>query len=111
VKRSPHETKSLSYAKDRRNVYGENDKSSRKNIPRHKRRVNKANRHAVQQQLAQAGGILDLDRAERAEDQLRGTRPKTWRKQPDISLGEFLARRRRFQSEKAAWISHNWRSF
>jgi hypothetical protein len=33
VRRSPQEKKALSYAKDRRNDYGENDKSSRKNIP------------------------------------------------------------------------------
>jgi hypothetical protein len=29
VRRSPQDKKALSYAKDRRNVYGENDKSSR----------------------------------------------------------------------------------
>ena len=34
---SPQEKKRLSYAKDRRNDYGENDKSSRKNIRRNKR--------------------------------------------------------------------------
>ena len=34
VRRSPQEKKALSYARDCRNVYGENDKSSRKNIPR-----------------------------------------------------------------------------
>ena len=33
-RKSPQEKKALSYAKDRRNTYGENDKSSRKNIPR-----------------------------------------------------------------------------
>lgn len=32
-RRSPQEKKRLSYAKDRRNDYGENDKSSRKNVP------------------------------------------------------------------------------
>jgi len=47
---TPQEKKVLSYAKDCRNVYGENDKSSRKAIPRRKqqqrqneRRVLKAN--------------------------------------------------------------------
>ncbi|MFD9407178.1 hypothetical protein ACFWBN_09205 [Streptomyces sp. NPDC059989] len=35
--RSPQEKKRLSYLKDRRNVYGENQKSSRRNIPRSRR--------------------------------------------------------------------------
>lgn len=39
-RRSPQEKKALSYARDRRNVYGENDKSSRKNIRRNKRSPN-----------------------------------------------------------------------
>ncbi|WP_194828528.1 hypothetical protein [Nocardia sp. XZ_19_231] len=43
-RRSPQEKKSLSYAKDRRNGYGENDKSSRKNIPRNKRIRNRVDR-------------------------------------------------------------------
>jgi hypothetical protein len=93
-RRSPQEKNALSYAKDRRDVYGENDKSSRKNIPLHKRLVNKANRHTAQQQLREAGGLVDLDRAEHAEVRLAGGRPKVWRKQPDMPLGEYLERRR-----------------
>ena len=49
-RKTPQEKKILSYAKDCRNNYGENDKSSRKAIPRRKqqqrqneRRVLKAN--------------------------------------------------------------------
>ncbi len=34
ARRTPQEKKALSYVKDRRNDYGENDKSSRKNIRR-----------------------------------------------------------------------------
>lgn len=34
--RGPQEKKALSYARDRRNGYGENDKSSRKAIPARK---------------------------------------------------------------------------
>ena len=94
MRRSPREEKSLSYAKDRRSIYGENDKSSRKNIPLRKRLVNKANRHASQQLLSEATGPVDLDRAELAEVQATGRRPKVWRKQPDIPLGEYLDRSR-----------------
>lgn len=43
---TPQQKKALSYERDRRNVYDENDKSSRKNIPLRKRLVSKANRHA-----------------------------------------------------------------
>lgn len=34
--KTPQDKKALSYAKDRRNTYGENDKSSRKAIPARK---------------------------------------------------------------------------
>lgn len=94
-RRSPQEKKALSYAKDRRNMYGGNDKSSRKNIPLRKRLVNKVNRHAAQQQLAGATGQVDSERAELVEDRLRGTRPRSWRKYPDMPLGRVLAFKRR----------------
>jgi hypothetical protein len=90
MRRSPQEKKALSYARDRRNMYGENDKSSRKNIPLRKRLVNRANRHAAQQQLRQAAGVPAAERAERAEDRVRGSRQKTWRKRPDLPLRQAL---------------------
>ncbi|MFE2009824.1 hypothetical protein [Streptomyces sp. NPDC059491] len=43
-RRTPQEKKRLSYLKDHRNNYGENDKSSRKSIRRNKRFPNSANR-------------------------------------------------------------------
>jgi hypothetical protein len=76
MRRSPQEKKALSYAKDRRNAYGENDKSSRRNIPLRKRLVNRANRHAAQQQLREASGAAEAERAESVEERLRDTRPK-----------------------------------
>jgi hypothetical protein len=56
ARRSPPEKKALSYAEDRRNDYGENDKSSRKNIRRNKRTPNRADRHRDHQVLSQAVG-------------------------------------------------------
>ena len=91
---TPQQKKAYSYAQDGRNIYGENDKSSRKNIPLRKRLVNKANRHADQQLLAGATGAPDPDVAEAAEQRAQGRRRKTWRKVPDRRLGEYLARRR-----------------
>lgn len=81
-------------------MYGENNKSSRKNIPLRKRLVNKANRHAVQQQLRQAVGVPAVERAERAEDRVRGARQKAWRKRPDLSLRQAL-------DLKRAWSERN----
>ncbi|MFN8149161.1 MAG: hypothetical protein U0R76_17065 [Candidatus Nanopelagicales bacterium] len=92
-RRTPQEKKSLSYAKDRRNGYGENDKSSRKNVPLRKRLVNRANRHAAQQDLSDALGSTDAVRAEAVEQRMKGKRPKSWRKRPDIPLAEHMARR------------------
>jgi hypothetical protein len=102
VRRSPQEKKALSYARDRRNVYGENDKSSRKNIPRRKRLVNKANRHAALQALAAAAGPADPELAELAEIRLLGARTKVWRKHLDLPLGSYLQLRRERAEQRAA---------
>jgi hypothetical protein len=83
----------LSYAKNCRNTYGENDKSSRKNIPLRKRLVNKANRHAARQRLHEASGIPVAERAERVGEQVRTARAKVWRKQPDLPLRQVLHRK------------------
>jgi hypothetical protein len=56
---SPQEKKRMSLDKDRRNVYGENDKASRKNIPRAKARVNRVNRRLDTMALAGAIGEPD----------------------------------------------------
>jgi hypothetical protein len=95
VRQSPQEKKQLSYKHDRRNTYGENDKSSRKAIPFRKRAVNKANRHADHQILLEATGIPDLEADDRTDDRVHGGRRKRWRKWPDQRLGEILANRRR----------------
>lgn len=100
-RRSPQEKKALSYARDRRNVYGENDKSSRKNIRRNKRSPNRADRHHIRQMLAAAAGTLDPVVEERAADRLGVKKSmwftKRWRKYPDAPLAQvvtFTLRRR-----------------
>ncbi|MHC2522796.1 hypothetical protein [Bradyrhizobium diazoefficiens] len=52
--KTPREKKQLSYANDRRNTYGENQKSSRKNIPRSKQLSHQDERRAVRQTLIAA---------------------------------------------------------
>jgi hypothetical protein len=94
MRRSPQEKKALSYARDRRNAFGENDKSSRKAIPLRKRLVNRANRHAARQQLSEVGDRVTAERADRIEERVQGTKPKTWRKWPDEPLGQVLERKR-----------------
>ncbi|MFE3194283.1 hypothetical protein ACFXHA_35120 [Nocardia sp. NPDC059240] len=94
--RTPQEKKALSYAKDRRNDYGENDKSSRKNIPRTKRILNRSDRHRDRGQLAAATGRVDPTAAEYAETALLGQHSKwdtaRWRKRPDVPLGVIVRR-------------------
>ncbi|MEV0381937.1 hypothetical protein [Nonomuraea sp. NPDC050643] len=105
-RRSPQEKKWLSYAKDRRNDYGENDKSSRKNIPRSKRAPHRANRRRAHQVLEAAVGAVDRVAEEAAEERLLVRRPKSWRKWRDAPLGESvqyrLERRMRLGIEGAA---------
>lgn len=93
MRRSPQEKKRLSYAKDRRNVYGENDKSSRKNIPRGRQLAHRADRHHADQALRAALGRPDEARADRAERVVRDRRPAWFRKDPDAPLGEVVAYR------------------
>lgn len=91
--KDPQTKKRLSLTRDRRNSYGENDKSSRKAIPRNKARVNRVNRHAASMALTQATGMLDLDAADTVESTVKGRRPARWRKEADRPLGEDIAKR------------------
>ena len=93
VRRSPQEKKELSYAKDRRNTYGENDKSSRKNIPRAKSRANRANRRADAELLGPHGHI-DPEQAEAMDVAVVSRRAKVWKKVPDIPLADWIKRQR-----------------
>ncbi|MGI5182656.1 hypothetical protein ACQEVZ_41020 [Dactylosporangium sp. CA-152071] len=94
ARRSPQEKKALSYAKDRRNDYGENDKSSRKNIRRNKRHPNRADRHRSHQVLAAATGPASATASEAAETKLLAKKSmwltKRWRKDRDAPLADML---------------------
>jgi hypothetical protein len=99
-RKSPQEKKALSYAKDRRDDYGENDKASRKNLPRKRARVHRANRHRAHQELSEATGPADEQAAETAENALRGKRERKFRKAPDVTLAQYVAQRLRRRSER-----------
>ncbi len=92
-RRSPQEKKALSYAKDRRNDFGENDKASRRVVPLRKRAVNRANRLREGLALGTVGTKPDAGLAEGAESRLLARRGKRWRKTPDLPLGQHVARR------------------
>lgn len=79
----PRQKKEESLKHDRRNTYGENDKSSRKSIRRRKQLVNQIYRHKVKQVLAPSG----LDSIEDGVAEI--LRPQ-WRKYPDQPLGKVL---------------------
>ena len=99
---TPQQKKRLSYARDRRNTYGENNKASRRLIPLAKALDIRSERRTQDQVLARA-----LQRQAQAPEQLdaiendvRATRLRSWRKSPDSPLGEVLARKARWRSEK-----------
>lgn len=89
---SPQEKKRLSLLKDRRNCYGENDKSSRKSIRFRKRWVNRTFRRGEHQTVA-------CSDADAIESDLGELRKKEWKKVPDIPLGEKLFRERKWELE------------
>ena len=99
--KSPQEKKRLSYENDRRNTYGENHKSSRKNIPRSKQLSHQDERRAVRQALIAAHGSVAEEVADETQSQaLRRGRIKklrAFRKSPDRPLGEVVARRLRWR--------------
>jgi hypothetical protein len=88
----PSEKKRLSYAKDRRNTYGENSKSSRKNIPLSKALDIRSERHAQETLVAQLAKVSTSAELEEIENQVRTTKPRQWKKSPDEPLGQVLER-------------------
>jgi hypothetical protein len=103
--KSPDEKKRLSLALDRRNAYRENDKSSRKNIPRAKAGSHRSERRAVEQVLADVP--LKAEAHELVESLARTTvrikKLKAFKKSPDEPLSAHIASRstRRSRLEKA----------
>ena len=92
--KSPQDKKSLSYLRDRRNDYGENAKSSRKNTPRSKALAQRSERHQqnhATRMASRAATEIELTSAELAATQARRL---GFRKLADTPLGEYLRNRR-----------------
>lgn len=91
--RTPQEKKALSYAKDRRNTFGENDKASRKAIPARKAGENRKVRRKANQAL-DAVDQVDEVASDLIESSLRHdvNRVGGWRKGRDEPLGVVVER-------------------
>jgi hypothetical protein len=93
--KTPQQKKRLSYENDRRNTYGENNKSSRKNIPRSKQRSHQDERRSVRQALVAAHGEAADEAQSQALRKGRVKRLKAFRKSPDSPLGDVIERQLR----------------
>jgi hypothetical protein len=93
-RRSPQDKKALSYARDRRNDYGENAKSSRKNIPRAKANAKRNERREQNQAVRAAVGAGSEERLVAAEMAATTPQKRRWKKLADIPLGEYLSNKR-----------------
>ena len=87
--KTPQEKKALSYSKDRRNSYGENDKASRKLIPLRKAQVKRVYRKRINEVLTQIIGG-ESENVEELESVVKSIRMPEWKKTPDEPLGAFV---------------------
>ena len=96
--KSPQDKKRLSLNRDGRNAYGENAKSSRKNIPLSKQLSHQATRKAVNQATLEVMKLSSEEQTADAEADLRAIalemERKAFQKWPDASLGAKLIRKR-----------------
>ena len=91
IEMPPAEKKRLSYLRDCRPSYGNNDKAARKAVPRHKAHENRKDRHAARNAIA-----VMPDRKEADADLIESSlvhdvyRVGGWRKGPDGPLGKVV---------------------
>ncbi|HUB50810.1 MAG TPA: hypothetical protein VL986_01500 [Terracidiphilus sp.] len=92
--KTPKQKKLASLALDRRNVYGGNDKASRKGIPRSKQMSHQSLRRAAKRPLLKTELLADEDSANRVEFDVKSalaqSKRKSFKKRPDAPLGAVL---------------------
>lgn len=102
--KSPKEKKRLSLERDRRNVFGENSKASRKNIPRAKQRSHMKQRRRVAQLLSGLSGQVSEPEAAVVgyNVKLETADCERWafEKTPDKPLREFIERQNSRETRK-----------
>jgi hypothetical protein len=95
--KNPEDKKHLSLARDRRNRFGENSKSSRKNIQRGKQRRHMDERRSAGEALGRLKGSVQEDEATeselRAKTRITDSQRRGFRKRPDTPLGVVLAKK------------------
>jgi len=100
----PEEKKRLSLKRDRRNIFGENSKASRKNISKGKQRRQMNERRKIAQVLGKLSGPVDEDAASNAELRVKLTithsKNRGFEKMPDKPLGEVIQRKMKRRREK-----------
>jgi len=99
-RKTPQEKKRLSYQKDCRNRYRENDKSSRTSIRFRKRYVNKAYRKAVKQNLLPTGIVVDEQMSYDVQQEVLSVKRKFWQKVSDMPLGAYIQRQKQFSGRR-----------
>jgi hypothetical protein len=94
--KSPQQKKRLSLARDRRNVYGENDKASRKNVPRARQRSQMRIRRSAKRELRTAIGEFDelgaIEAESRLRDRAKSLKSQSFEKTRDLPLGIVIER-------------------
>lgn len=99
-KKTPQEKKKLSYEKDRRNDYGENNKSSRKAIKKRKSWVNQTYRRSIKQTIKTTVTLAD-EEIENIDPKIKEVKRKDWKKIPDKPLGEYLKEKGKLKKKKS----------
>ena len=96
--KNPEEKKRLSLARDRRNTYGENTKSSRKNIRLGKQRTNMNQRRSADEALRRLNGDVPEEDAVDAEFLARtriiDSKRRGFKKHSDTPLGVVVLKKK-----------------
>lgn len=103
--KTPQEKKRLSLKKDRRNTYGENNKSSRTGIALSKAKAHRRIRHRQDNLLHTLPDVANEDALVALENNVKGQVPPQWRKYPDTPLGEVLERQTAWRAEQAKRVA------
>jgi hypothetical protein len=96
--KNPKQKKQLTLERERRNRYGENNKASRKAIPRGKQLRHMDERRSVNELLGRLKGAVQHDQAADAEllvkTRITDSRRRGFKKVPDVPLSAVLHKRR-----------------
>lgn len=103
--KNPQEKKASSLKRDRRNTYGENSKSSRKNIPKGKRISRQRERRAIAQDLVPLSGLPASDEPIMAAEHAAKTTERRlkrlrFKKVADEPLGVVIERKKQRRAQQ-----------